>query len=178
MITLTQLKYKLSENSGNLDSFIYQDKRVVITKSLQINIDEQLIDVEINSLEEAREYAKTHIHASIILEDIDNTVPEEKIVNLISKYHSSVKITDTIVESYLELASSNLFTIDPVLVEIKQRSTSIPGKIEHVLNDGNVVAIGEETQNLLNILLDNKYQIIEYMRESKGNFMRIIKEVT
>ena len=83
-----------------------------------------------------------------------------------------------IVESYLDLASSNLFTIDPVLLEIKQRSSSLSGKIEHKLSDGSVVAINEETQNLLNTLLEDKYQIVEYMRESKQNFMRIIKEVT
>ena len=178
MLTLTKLKQKLSENSGNLDSFIYQGKRVVISKDLSISVNEEALNVDVKNLEEAREYAKTHIDTSIIIEDIGATIPEEKIVNLVSKYHSTVKITDTIVESYLELASSNLFTIDPVLVEIKQRTTSIPGKIEHKLNDGNVVAIGEETQNLLNTLLEDKYQIVEYMRESKENFMRIIKEVT
>ena len=178
MLTLTKLKSKLAENSGTLDSFIYQGKRVVISKSFDICINEEPLNIAVKDLEEAREYAKTHIDTSILVEDIGATIPEEKIINLVSKYHSSVKITDTIVESYLELASSNLFTIDPVLVEIKQRSTSIPGKIEHKLSDGNVVAISEETQNLLNTLLDDKYQIVEYMRESKENFMRIIKEVT
>jgi hypothetical protein len=178
MITLAKLKSKLSESSGVLDSFIYQDKRVVISKDLSITVNEEKIDSDINNLEEAREYAKSYITNSIILEDIDTVIPEEKIVNLVNKYHNIEKITDTIVESYLELASSNLFTIDPVLVEIKQRSTSIPGKIEHRLNDGNVVAVSEETQNLLNTLLEDKYQVVEYMRESKQNFMRIIKEVT
>jgi hypothetical protein len=178
MLTLTTLKTKLSESSGVLDSFIYQDKRVVIRKDLSITINEELIDSDIANLEEAREYVKSHINNSIILQDIDTVIPEEKIVNLVNKYHNIEKITDTIVESYLELASSNLFTIDPVLLEIKQRSSSLPGKIEHVLNDGSVVAVDEETQNLLNTLLEDKYQIVEYMRESKQNFMRIIKEVT
>ncbi len=178
MITIAKLKTKLSESSGVLDSFIYQDKRVVISKDLSITVNEEKIDSDINNLEEAREYAKSYITNSIILEDIDTVIPEEKIVNLVNKYHSIEKITDTIVESYLELASSNLFTIDPVLLEIKQRSSSLPGKIEHSLNDGSVVAISEETQNLLNTLLEDKYQIVEYMRESKQNFMRIIKEVT
>ena len=178
MITLTKLKSKLSENSGILDSFIYQDKRVVITKELQISVNEQVINVEVKNLEEAREYSKIHIDSSILIENIDTVIPEEKIVNLVTKYHSSIKITDTIVESYLELASSNLFTIDPVLLEIKQRNSSLIGKIEHTLNDGSIVAIDESTQNLLNTLLEDKYQIVEYMRESKENFMRIIKEVT
>ena len=176
-LTLTKLKAKLAESSGILDSFIYQDKRVVISKNLSISVNEEILNVEVENLEEARDYVKSYINNSIILEDIDAVIPEEKIVNLVSKYHSSVKITDTIVESYLELASSNLFTIDPVLVEIKQRSTSIPGKIEHRLNDGSVVAIDEETQNLLNTLLEDKYQVVEYMRESKENFMRVISTI-
>jgi len=177
MITLAQLKTKLSEKSGIIDSFIYQGARVTVNEDLQISIDGELIDVEVKDLEEARGHAKRYISASTILEDI-NTIPEEKIANLINKYHTTVKVTDTIIESYLELASSNLFTIDPVLIEIKQKNSSFVGKIEHMLNDGNSVVINEETQNLLNTLLEDKYQIVEYMRESKQNFMRIIKEVT
>lgn len=177
MITLAQLKTKLSEKSGIIDSFIYQGARVTVNEDLQISIDGELIDAEVKDLEEARGHAKRYISASTILEDI-NTIPEEKIANLINKYHTTVKVTDTIIESYLELASSNLFTIDPVLIEIKQKNSSFVGKIEHMLNDGNSVVINEETQNLLNTLLEDKYQIVEYMRESKQNFMRIIKEVT
>ena len=101
MLTLTKLKSKLSENSGNLDSFIYQGKRVVISKDLCINVNEEALNVNVKNLEEAREYAKTHIDTSIIIEDIGATIPEEKIVNLVNKYHSTVKITDTIVESYV-----------------------------------------------------------------------------
>lgn len=177
MITLNKLKTKLTESSGILDSFIYQEKRVVISKNFQISINEELVEVEVKSLEEAREYSKSYINNSIILKDIDAVIPEEKIVNLISKYHNSIKITDKIVESYMDLASSNLFTIDPVLLEIKQKSSNLPGKIEHKLSDGSVVAVDEDTQSKLNRLLEDKYQIVEYMRESKENFMRIIKEV-
>ncbi len=177
MITFNKLKTKLTESSGVLDSFIYQEKRVVISKDFSILIDEEVIGMELKNLEEAREYAKTYVNNSLIIEDIDAVIPEEKIVNLISKYHNNIKITDSIVESYLDLASSNLFTIDPVLVEIKQKASSIPGKIEHTLNDGSVVAINEETQNLLNTLLEDKYQIVEYMRESKQNFMYVLREL-
>ena len=178
MITLAQLKTKLSEKSGIIDSFIYQGARVTVNEDLQISIDGELIDVEVKDLEEARGHAKRCISASTILEDIGSIIPEEKIANLINKYHTTVKVTDTIIESYLELASSNLFTIDPVLIEIKQKNSSFAEKIEHKLNDGNSVVIDEETQNLLNTLLEDKYQIVEYMRESKQNFMQIIKEVT
>lgn len=178
MITLTQLKQKLTESLGVLDSFIYQGKRVVISRELEININEETLDIDVKNLEEAIKEAKSYIDNSLILEEVDTTIPEEKIISLIKKHNITEKITDTLVETYLELASSNLFSIDPVMLEIKEKTSSLPGKIEHKLNDGNVVAISEETQNLLNTLLDDKYQIVEYMRESKENFMRIIKEVT
>ena len=174
----SELRNKLFEDLGVLDLYICYDKKVRIGKDLSVVVENQKLDCEVQSLEEARLYAKKYIENQRLLEDIDTTVPEEKVANYIRKFHNVDKITDTLVESYIELASSNLFTIDPVLVEIKQRSTSIPGKIEHKLNDGSVMAISEDTQNLLNKLLEDKYQVVEYMRESKENFMRTIREVT
>ena len=178
MITLTQLKNKLTENSGILNSFIYRGYRVVVSTDYSLTINEEKTGCESKSLEEAIANAREHIDTSIILENVGNTIPKEKIVALIEKYNITNKITDTLVEAYLDFASSNLFTIDPVLLEIKQKTSYLPGKIEHTLSDGNTVAINEETQILLNKLLEDKYQIVEYMRESKENFMRIIKEVT
>ena len=177
MITLNRLKTKLFESCGYLDSFIYRDSRVIINEDLSISIDEEDIEIGVKSLEEAREYAKSYIDNSNILRDIEAVIPEEKIVSLISKYHDSIKITDKIVESYLDLASSNLFTIDPVLIEIKEKNSTLTGKIEHTLLDGSVVAIDEDTQSKLNRLLEDKYQIVEYMRESKENFMHVIRKI-
>ena len=65
MITLSKLKAKLSESSGILDSFIYQDKRVVISTDLTISINEQIIEIDVKSLEEAREYSKSYINNKI-----------------------------------------------------------------------------------------------------------------
>lgn len=179
MITLNQLKSKITETTGILDSFNYQDKHVVIFTDLSIYVNEELIKSNVKTLEEASSYIKRYIDNSKILEKVDTLIPEEKIANLIRKYHNIEKITDTLVESYIELASSSIFTVDPVITEIKQNSSSnFVGKFEYKLDDGSIVAINEDTQKLLNTLLEDKYQIIEYMRESKENFMRIIKEVT
>ena len=51
------------------------------------------------------------------------------------------------------------------------------GKLEYELEDGSVVAIDESTQESLNILLKEHNEVVEYMRESKDNFMKIIKEL-
>lgn len=175
----SELRNKLFEDLGVLDSYICYDKKVRIGKDFSIMIEGHKIDSEVESLEEARLYAKKYIENQRLLEDINTTVPEEKVAQYIKQYHKVDKITDTLVESYIELASSNLFTVDPVVAAIKERTAvEFSGKFEYKLNDGNTVAINEDTQDTLNNLLQDKPEIVEYMRESKNNFMRIIKEVT
>jgi hypothetical protein len=39
------------------------------------------------------------------------------------------------------------------------------------------VAINEVTQMKLNTLLDNQQEIIEHMRESKENFLNVLKQI-
>jgi hypothetical protein len=175
----SELRTKLFESLGVLDIYTCYGKKVHIGKDLSVVVEGTKIDCEVESLEEARLYAKRYIETQKLLEDIDTTVPEEKVAYYIRKYHNVDKITDTLVESYIELASSNLFTVDPVVSAIKERTAvEFSGKFEYKLNDGNTVAINEDTQDTLNNLLQDKPEIVEYMRESKNNFMRIIKEVT
>jgi hypothetical protein len=177
MLTLQKFKNNLLEQSGLLDSYIYREAAVAIGKDYKIYINEDTIDVELKSLEEARNYAKTVIDTRIILQDVNALMPEEKVANIVRKYHDIQKITDTLVESYLELASSNIFSVDPVITEMKQNTSYFTGKLEYRLDDGSIVAIDEDTQHLLNDLLSDKYQIVEYMRESKNNFMHVLKEL-
>lgn len=177
MIPLSKLKSKIYESTGILDSFIYQEESVIIRKDLTVVVNGEELDYDLKSLEEARNYSRSYIDNKKILQDINETIPEEKIANLVKKYHHIDKITDTLVESYKELASSNLFSVDPVITEMKQRTSLFAGKLEYKLNDGSIVAISETTQQKLNRLLDNKYEIVDYMRESKNNFMYVIRQL-
>ena len=105
---------------------------------------------------------------------------DKTIANIIKEHHD-IKVTDTLVESYKQLASSTIFSVDPVVQSIRSLNKLdrlIENKLHYVLNDNTIVAINEETQERLNNLLHNQIEIIEYMRESKENFMRIIREVT
>lgn len=177
MITLNKLKSKIFDNSSILDRFKYQESSVVINKSLEIIINEEKIDYTVKSLEEAREYAKTFIDTRKLLDNIEDIIPEEKIANLVRQHHNIDKITDKLVESYKELASSNIFSVDPVISEMKQKTSLFSGKLEYKLNDGSIVAISESTQHKLNRLLENKYDIVDYMRESKNNFMYVVRQL-
>lgn len=106
-------------------------------------------------------------------------IPEAKVAEIIKEHHD-VKVTDTLIESYLELASSNIFTVDPVICELRKYNKLdklIEGKIHYTLSDGSVVTISESTQELLNKLLQGQTEIIDYMRESKEQFIHVIEKI-
>jgi hypothetical protein len=140
-------------------------------------------ETEFKSLEEARTYIKTKQHSDNLEETITKEIYEEltsnRIANIIREYHD-VKVTDTLIESYIELASSNIFTIDPVVQEIRKLNkvdVVVEGKLHYDLADGSIVAISESTQVLLNNLLANQKEIIEYMREGKDNFLHVLERI-
>lgn len=122
------------------------------------------------------------LNASLVEEvtkEIYEEIPNNKIVEIIKEYHD-VKVTDTLIETYIELASSNIFSVDPVICELRKINrldTLVEGKLNYTLDDGSVIAINEATQEYLNKLLQNQNEIIEYMRESKENFLSVLKQI-
>ena len=104
---------------------------------------------------------------------------DKTIANIIKECHD-IKVTDTLVESYKELASSTMFSVDPVVHRIRSLNKLyrlIENKLHYVLNDESIVAINEATQERLNNLLQNQTEIIEYMRENKENFMYVLSKL-
>lgn len=104
---------------------------------------------------------------------------EEKLANIIKEHHD-IKVTDTLIESYKQLASSRIFSIDPVVLEIRSLNKLdqlIEGKRHYVLNDQSIVAISESTQTMLNNMLQGHQDVIEYMRESKENFTYVLRKI-
>jgi hypothetical protein len=176
---VSSLKKKMLDVSNILETFSCGKNRsnVKITKDLEVYINEKRLDIDFSSLEEAKKYTKEHISTQEILESIDITIPENRVASYIKKHYNIEKITDTLIESYIELASSNIFTVDPVIHEMKTGSSLITGKLDYTLEDGTVVAISESTQLQLNMLLKDRVEVVEYMRESKDNFMRIVREI-
>lgn len=141
------------------------------------------IETDFDTIEEARQYIKQEYTAQQLEEQASKELYEElsdkTIANIINEYHN-VKVTDTLVESYKELASSNMFSVDPVVHRIRSMNKLdrlVENKIHYVLKDQTIVAISESTQERLNNLLQNQTEIIEYMRESKNNFMYVISKL-
>ena len=138
---------------------------------------------EFKELEEARQYIKQQHYTKNIEEQVKtelyDEISENKIANIIKEHHD-IKVTDTLIESYIELASSKLFTLDPVVLGIRQLNKLdkiVEGKIDYKLSDGSIIAISESTQQKLNTLLDNQQEIIEHMRESQDNFLNVLEQI-
>lgn len=138
---------------------------------------------DFKTLEEARSYIKNKNYSEHLEEQISKEIYEDisetRIANIIREHHN-IKVTDTLIETYIDLASSKIFTIDPVVHDIRKLNkvdTIVEGKLHYELSDGSLVAINESTQESLNTLLHDQHDIIEYMRESKDNFFNILEQL-
>lgn len=141
------------------------------------------IETEFKSLEEARQYIKQDYISNQLAEEVSTDLYEElsddKVANIIKEHHN-IKVTDTLIESYVKLASSRRFSVDPVVLEIRSLNKLdrlIEGKLHYVLDDESIVTIDERTQDRLNKLLQNQTEIIDYMRESKDNFFHVLTKL-
>ena len=141
------------------------------------------LDTEFKSIEEARQYIKQDYISHQLEEEVSKELYEElsehTVANIIKEYHD-VKVTDTLIETYLQLASSHMFSVDPVVQDIRSLNKLdrlVEGKLHYVLNDESIVTIDERTQMRLNNLLHNQTDIIEYMRESKENFFHVLTKL-
>lgn len=140
-------------------------------------------ETKFDTIEEARQHIKQNHIAQQLEEQASKELYEElsdnTIANIINEYHN-VKVTDTLVESYKELASSTMFSVDPVVHRIRSLNKLdrlVEGKLHYVLNDESIVAIDESTQERLNKLLQNQNEIIDYMRKSKQQFTYVISKL-
>lgn len=146
--------------------------------------DKVLVDgeeTEFVTIEEARQYIKEkHLSEKLELEisnELYEEISENTVANIIKEHHD-VKVTDTLIENYIQLASSRMFSTDPVVQEIRKLNkldTLVEGKLHYVLDDDNIIAISETTQERLNTLLQNQTEVVQYMRESKENFMHVLE---
>ena len=141
------------------------------------------IETKFTSLEEARQYIKqdyiSHQLEEQVSKELYEELSEHTIANIIKEYHD-IKVTDTLIENYIQLASSHMFSIDPVVHNIRQLNKLdrlVEGKLHYVLNDNSIVTIDERTQMFLNKLLNNQTEIIEYMRETKENFFHVLEQI-
>ena len=172
---------KTLKNSDVVDSIRSYNHLIENRQDGSVTINGELS--EFKSLEEARKYIKTKIFSEKLEAQISNDTYEELSENRIAqiiKDNHDIKVTDTLIESYIDLASSKLFTVDPVVYEIRKLNkldVVVENKIHYELNDGTTVAISKDTQKTLNKLLQSHTDVVEHMRESKDNFLRVVEQI-
>ena len=91
------------------------------------------------------------------------------------KKHYSIDASIELVEQYQNLIESKRFSIDPVVIELREQDCKLYNKINYTLEDGSLVSIDESTRDKLRNLFFNKYNEVSYMNESKENFFKIIQ---
>jgi hypothetical protein len=142
------------------------------------------VESDSKSMEEAISFIKQQRTNEAIQQQIQQDLYEDisvsKIVNIIRKHHDNVKITDTLIESYVDLASSKLFTSDLVVQDIRKFNKLdklIENRIDYKLNDGTTVVISDATQQKINNIFGKHQDVIEYMRENQDNFLNVLNQI-
>jgi hypothetical protein len=186
-MTLNEFVKKLYSKTGNYGNVVsvttHYEHQIIKNENGDYFVDGSPLEVKLNCLEEVREYIDLQEAAKKARTLIYEEISQEKIANIIKKYNEHTKITSSLVESYITLASSKQFTVDPVLFEMREinrNSNLLQNKIDFVLNDKKTVAISEDTYKKIENLLNNtedKEELINYMRENANNFLCIVKQL-
>ncbi len=125
-----------------------------------------------------KEDAIDEIDNNLLEQEEYSNIPDTKIALLIQEHHKE-KATNTLIESYKQVASSKVFYPDPVILEIRkmnQFSKLVPDRVDFILADKSVVSVQEETLKKLNNIEDSlKEELWAYMRQNLKNFTEVIK---
>ena len=97
------------------------------------------------------------------------------IKNSIKEHYGIDNVPDVLLEKYNTLINAKRFSVDPVVIDLREQDTKLYKKINYTLEDGSMVAIDESTRNKLRDLLFNKYNVVEYMNESKEHFFKVVQ---
>lgn len=110
--------------------------------------------------------------------EVYENLPYGKVASIIEEYHD-VKITDTLIEKYVELASQRKFTFDPVVFEIRKLNkfdnNLVENKLEFVLEDNSKIIISYESYDRMKELIEHNEEAIEFIKSSKENLMKFLK---
>lgn len=143
-----------------------------------IFINESVTDFK--SIEEARDFVRNVKLQEQLQEEIEEELYEELTYDRVAEIireHYDVRVTDSLVESYVELAASKEFTLDPVVLEISKHNKLdriVEDRIDFQLKDGSSMVLTEETYQHINKVFGQHSDIINYMKQSVDNFMSVV----
>lgn len=115
-----------------------------------------------------------------IIREVYESLPYGRVASIIESHHD-VKVTDTLVEKYIELASQRKFTFDPVIFEIRKLNkfdnNLVEEKLEFILEDKSTIVITQECYEILKLILEHIDGATEYCSKSKENFMKMFETI-
>jgi hypothetical protein len=150
----------------------------IIQKSIDDLILVNNIPTSFSTLSEAKEFVNQQNLINKLHEDLTNEVysNKSKIANIIKEVHD-IKVTNNIIEQYIVLAKQKQFSIDPIVFQLREMNhfdRMIDNKIHYILEDKSIIAIDFKSQERLNNILENKSDVIEYMKKNCDNFLKIL----
>jgi hypothetical protein len=160
----------------------HYDHQIVQNDEGNYYVDGVMVEAKLHDLEEVKQYVDLQKSANETRIKLYEDISDIRIAGIIKK-HYNTKITTKLVESYLDLASSKTFTIDPVLLEMRlsyRNANLVENKLDFRLNDGKQIAINEETVKKIVELLNSsndKEEILDYMRENVKNFLSVVRQI-
>lgn len=172
-------KFYSKLNEGTDTTFLSYGRTVHYTQNRSIVIDGKEHQIQFNSLEEAKQYCKQQYFDEQLQDQVRQEIISDTttIARVIREYYD-VRVTDTLIEAYIEMASSKEFTVDPVVINIRKSNkltNIIEGKIDFILEDNQRVALTEESLNKIRQLIN--IDEIKQMKKSIGFFMNKLKNI-
>lgn len=139
---------------------------------------------QFTSLEEA----KDNIRQQKIQQELQEEIQQEQyaeissnvVADIIKQHHDGIRVTDTLVESYVELASSRLFTTDPVVLSIRKLNKLdrlFETHMDFDLEDGSVVVITEHVHQKINNIFSKHPDVVDFMKTNKENFLYVLDQL-
>lgn len=135
-----------------------------------------------NSIEECKKYIderyiSERLEKQALIKSLQS-ISEKELISIFNR-NDVFEISSNLVNEKFELAASKEFTIDPIVNDLRKINSNVilEGKIQYILNDSSNVFIDYSTLSSLQELLKDKENIIQQMKESKENFIYVVKRL-
>lgn len=177
-----QLQKKVFTTLANVDvAHQAHSHGALVTETVDGRVFIDSVESEFDSISEAVQYLSNRKVQQEIVESIAADICSEMspimIAETIRKHHGNIRISDELVESYIDLVESKRFTVDPVAIEMNSwvpHTSLLEDRVEFVLNDQTKVVVSEQTVHLINKVLGQHQDVLDYMRESADNFVEVV----
>lgn len=138
--------------------------------------DKFLVDLqEFETNNEVLEYIKNKQFSNTLLETTEHFT-NTTLHSLLKEHYPQNKITNTTINTLRNLIENKTFAFNPILESIRNHPV-FSDKIYFILEDQSKVCINKHTYQKLNEIFKDQLDIESYMKESKDNFISVIKQL-